>query len=361
MMSPVSNNAPLPHRALRRPRLGWIAAALVLSALPAVSAPVNARSPDPAGMTSYGDMLEEYSTPDWKKPGWLLHRPRKADAATQFAYAQSLEARGKFSAACAEYDALVHEWPSAPEAPRAQYALASLFDRRDKKARAFKEYQYALMMYPNSIPYEETVLRQMALLRAMEGELGTGFLGMGETMDADDIARLYQVVARNAPSAELAPECYFRMGELYSGRHSRRYDMALEPYETVAARYPGNDLAPVASYHAARARVLLSRKYPRDEKRTRAALLSIDTVLAAAVTRLPNADEARAELLEWRKEVYDRLSHTAFQQAEFYDTIRHKPEAAIAAYRRFLELHPDSPDAAKARRRLSELTPAKAP
>lgn len=361
MIFPVSNTAPSPSRAPRRPRLVWIASALALMALPAVSAPVNSRTTDPAGMSSYGDMLEEYATPDWKQPGWLLHRPRKKDAAAQFAYAQGLEARGKVSSACAEYDALVHEWPSAPEAPKAQYALASLLDRRDKKARAFKEYQYALMMYPNSIPYEEAVNRQMALLRAMEGELGTGFLGMGETMDADDIARLYQIVARNAPAGEFAPECYFRMGELYSGRHSRRYDMALEPYETVVAHYSQSELAPVASYHAARARVLLSRKYPRDEKRTRSALLSIDTVLSAAVNRLPNADEARAQLLEWRQEVSNRLSHTVFQQAEFYDTIRHKPEAAIAAYRRFLELHPDSPDAAQARRRLSELTAAKAP
>ncbi len=361
LMSLHTNTAPLRFHASRRLLPVWVAA-LVLGALRAGSVPPgvsNTGTTDPAGMSSYGDLLQEYANPDWKAPSWF-HRPEKDDPASQLAYAQSLEASGRTSSACAEYNALVHKWSSSPEAPKAQYALARLYDRLGKKARAFKEYQYALLMYPNAIPYQEAVDSQMALLRAMEGELGTGFLGMGQTMDADDIARLYQIVAINAPSGEFAPECYFRMGELYSGRHSRRYDLSLEPYETVVVRYPESDLAPLAAFRAARARVLLSRKYPRDEKRTRSALLSIDAVLSSYAPLLPNAEAARAELVGWRKEVADRLSHTEFQKAEFYDTIRHKPESAIVAYRRFLEVHPDSPDAAQARRRLSELT-AKAP
>jgi outer membrane protein assembly factor BamD (BamD/ComL family) len=174
-------------------------------------------------------------------------------------------------------------------------------------------------------------------------------------MDAEDIAKLYGVVARNAPAGEIAPECLFRMGELYAGEHSKRYDLALEPFETITARHPRSVFAPAAAFGAARARVLLSRKYPRDEKRTRAALQSIDAVLAGFAQRLPDPDEAVRTLQAWREEVSGRLSHAVFQQAEFYDTIRRKPEAAISAYRRFLELHPDAPDAEKARRRLAEL------
>lgn len=304
--------------------------------------------------TSYDNLLEEYSAPDWKQTGWF-HYPKKRAPDEQLAYARELEARGRFSKACDEYDDLVRAWGYAPEAPVAQMALARLYEERDRKPDAFREYQYALLMFPNAIAYEDTVRRQMALLRAMEGELGTGFLGFGASMDAEDIAKLYGVVARNAPAGEIAPECLFRMGELYAGEHSKRYDLALEPFETITARHPRSVFAPAAAFGAARARVLLSRKYPRDEKRTRAALQSIDAVLAGFAQRLPDPDEAVRTLQAWREEVSGRLSHAVFQQAEFYDTIRRKPEAAISAYRRFLELHPDAPDAEKARRRLAEL------
>lgn len=310
----------------------------------------------PAGDSVYGDLLQEYASPDWKEPSWT-HSPKKDNPAEQLAYAQELEEQGRLSSACSEYDALVHEWSSSSEAPTAQLSLARLYEKRDKKPRAFKEYQYAILMYPNAIPYEASVRAQMALLRAMEGELGTGFLGMGESMDAEDIARLYEIVSLNAPASDLAPECLFRMGDLYSGKHSKRYDLSLEPYETILSRYPQSTWAPVAAFHAARARVLLARKYPRDEKRLSAALLSLDTVLWSYVSRLPNSAEARTELLAWREEIDGRMSHTDFEKAEFYDTIRRKPEAAAAAYRRFLELHPNAPDAPRARKRLQELEP----
>lgn len=303
---------------------------------------------------AFGDLLLEYTAPEWKQPRWLSG-PRMDDPASQLAYARKLEQSGSLSAAADEYDALVREWHSSPEAPQAQVALARAQEARGRKAKAFREYQYALLAFPGSVPYGELVNAQMALLRDMEGELGTGFLGMGATMDAEDLARLYRAVAVNAPGSPLAPECYFRMGELYSGPHCGHPDKALDPYETVMARYPQSAWAPVAAFQSARARVMLCRKYPRDEKRTRAALLSIDSVLATWVPRMADPDTARAELREWRREVYAQQSHADFEQAEFYDTIRRKPEAAIAAYQRFLQLHPDATESTRARQRLAEL------
>lgn len=329
----------------------------VALAAPAVRAQTMHNAPGRADIGPNTDLLNEYSAPDWKQPGWL-HSPKKDTPDEQLAYAQELEEKGRLSAACDEYDDLVRTWGSSPEAPVAQMALARLYEERDRKPDAFREYQYAVLMFPNSIAYEDTVRRQMALLRAMEGELGTGFLGFGQSMDAEDIAKLYGVVARNAPAGEIAPECFFRMGELYAGKHCKKYDLALEPYETIAAYYPKSAFAPAAAYGAARARVLLSRKYPRDEKRTRVALQSIDAVLTGYAPLLPNREEATQTLHTWREEISERLSHAEFQQAEFYDTIRRKPEAAASAYRRFLELHPDAPDAEKARRRLAELEAA---
>lgn len=339
--------------------LPWTLVALCFSVTLA-SAQMRNTPTDSFGDRKFNDILLEYTEPEWKTPGWFHHAEKKNPKA-QFEHAKGLEEKGKLSSACSAYDALVREWPADGLAPSAQLAVARLFEERDKKEQAFREYQYAVLMYPNAISYEEVVQKQMALLRDMESELGTGFLGMGQTMDADDIARLYRIVSMNAPAGNLASECLFRMGELYAGEHCKKYDLALEPYDSVVSRYPESDWAPMAAFHAARARVLLSRKYPRDGKRSRAALTSVDSALAGSFKRLPNPADAQKELLAWREEVYARVSHEAFQQAEFYDTIRHKPQAAIVAYKRFLELYPAGPDAERARARLEKLEAASAP
>lgn len=309
---------------------------------------------------NHDSLFDSYIEPEWKTPEWL-HSPKKDTATEQLAYAQKREEAGRLSSACSEYDALVRQWPTSPEAPIAQIALARVYVARNQKDKAFREYQYAILMFPNAIAYEHTVQTQMDLLRAMEDELGTGFLGLGETLSADYIARLYQVVAQNSPASDRAPECYFRMGELYASDFAKDYDLALEPYDTVLARYPQSTWAPLAAYRAARARVLISRSVPRDIKRARSALHSISTVLQTHATALAAQPEALESLRAWHAEMSQHLANEEYQQAAFYDTIRHKPESAIVAYRRFLELHPKGPNSDRARARLAELEARPAP
>ena len=332
-------------------------AALLAVAAVAVAAPANMGRPDPDHET-FHSYLEEYASPAWKQPGWWWHA-RKATPAEQYAYGVEQFEAGNLRRAASVFNELVHTWQSSPEAPAAQLALAQTFEERGRKPRAFREYQYAVLMFPNAIPYDETVSRQMALVRDMEGELGTGFLGWGESMDAEGVAELYRIVAANAPASPLAQECFFRMGEVLSGKHCRKYDLALDPYETLAARYPASPYVPAAAYGAARSRVLLARANPRDEKRLRSAADSIAYVLAAHGRTL--GEQTVAELTGWREEIAAAITRTDYERAAFYDTIRRKPEAAAAAYRRFLELHPDAAEAPLVRERLAQLEGAAEP
>lgn len=337
------------------PAAAFSALALLALATAAAAGPVGRAGEPPdrhSSDDSFGSLLDEYASPAWKQPGWWW-RARKDTPAEQLAYANAEFEAGHLRRACSAYNELVHTWQSSPEAPAAQLGLARAYEARGNKTRAFQEYQYAILRFPNAIPYEETVAAQMALARDMEGELGSGFLGWGASVDAEDLAELYRIVAANAPASDLAPECFFRMGEVLSGEHSRRYDLALDPYETLGARYPASPLVPAAAYGAARARVLLARKYPNDDKRAHAAADSIDFTLRGYGRLLPG--EAVADLRAWRAEIASAIARADFGKAAFYDTIRRKPDAAAAAYRRFVELHPDVPEAEAARRRLAEL------
>ena len=337
----------LPAPAL--PRLA--ALALLALAGAATAAPANMGRPDHEN-EPLRSHLEEFSQPDWKQPSWWW-RARKATPAEQLAYGKEQANAGNLRRARSVFEELVHTWPSAPETAEAQLALARVQEARGRKPDAFREFQYAVLMFPNAIPYDKIVAHQMALVRDMEGELGSGFLGWGESMDAEGIAELYRIIAANAPASDLAQECFFRMGEVLSGEHSRKYDLALDPYEILAARYPESPLVPAAAYGVTRSRVLLARKYPRDDKRLHAAADSIASTLATHAARLDEASVA--DLTAWRDEIAAAITHADYERAAFYDTIRRKPEAATAAYRRFLELHPDAAEAPLVRERLAKL------
>ena len=325
--------------------------ALLAFAGAAVAAPPTMGRPDHENepLRSY---LDDYANPAWKEPSWWW-RARKDTPAEQLAYGMEQANAGHLRRARSVFEELVHTWQSSPEAPTAQLALARVQEVRGRKAKAFRELQYAVLMFPNAIPYDEVVAHQMALVRDMEGELGSGLFGWGETMDAEGVAELYRIVAANAPASDLAPECLFRMGEVLSGPASSKYDLALEPYEMLAARYPSSGFVPAAAYGMTRARVLLARKYPRDEKRLVAAANSIASALENHAQRLDA--ESVAELREWRDEIDFAIAHADYERAAFYDTIRRNPQAAAAAYRRFLQLHPGSADAERARERLAKL------
>ena len=332
------------------PKLLAVIATVALAGAVTAAPPTMGR-PDP-DRDPFRSYLDDYFSPPWKQPGWWW-RARKDTPAEQYAYGVAQFEAGNLRRAAHVFEELVHTWQSSPEAPAAQLALAQTQEERGNKPRAFREYQYAVLMFPNAIPYDETVARQMALVRDMEGELGSGFLGWGESLDAEGVAELYRIVAANAPASDLAPECFFRMGEVLSGDHCRKYDLALEPYDILMARYPGSKYVPRAAYGAARSRMLLARKYPRDEKRLRAAADTIAFVLASHARTL--GAETVAELSAWRDEIAAAISRTDYERAAFYDTIRRKPAAAAAAYRRFLELHPEAPEAPLVRARLAQL------
>ena len=96
------------------------------------------------------DSEDELLKPSRKEPRWFgwINGPKKDTAAEQFKYAASLESEESWKGAKKAYDALVREWPTSPEAPKAQKALADICLGKllDSEA-AFVEYRYLLDFY----------------------------------------------------------------------------------------------------------------------------------------------------------------------------------------------------------------------
>lgn len=103
---------------------------LGLQALPA-AARVNPQPAADAALLDRGPY--EVSAPE-RKTASLFLRPARRTPAEQFRLAEELEQKGRHRAARRAYDALVHRWHAAPEAPRAQLGVARLRERQDRKS-----------------------------------------------------------------------------------------------------------------------------------------------------------------------------------------------------------------------------------
>lgn len=270
--------------------------------------------------------------------------------AEQFAWAKACEAEGSVGRARRAYEALVAEWPSSPEAPKAQEALADLeFGQAFDYIQAFAEYKYLLDFYSAQCDYDAVVKRLYVTAQRMR-EVGKRivFIPFANTTD---VRRAFEAVVRRAPGASFAPEALLAIGVL---REEEGYDeKAVAVYESLRNQYPGTPEAAEALGREAQARMKILAEHPYNRPRC------LDTVAFLKLAKVTTTDPALlASLDSWLAQANALLEDEAFAAAKFYDSPTRTRRSARAAYERFLNEYPASAHADAARARLRELEEA---
>ena len=296
------------------------------------------------------DSEDELLKPSRKEPRWFswINGPKKGTAAEQFEYAVSLEREGSWKGAKKAYDALVREWPTSPEAVKAQKAVADiclgkLLDTED----AFAEYRYLLDFYSAQCNYDEIVelLYQTAELMREEGKTIL-FFRFDNTVD---VRRAYEAVVLRAPGAKFAPQAMLTVALLREDEDKQ--DTAATVYENLRSMYPNSPEAVVALYREAKARMVVLRRCEYNRERVR------DTIgfLTFAIESGKLTQEEAEEVAQLRVEARALLEEEAYNAAKFYDSRTRTRRSALSAYQRFLDEYPTSDRAPEVRRRLFEL------
>jgi TolA-binding protein len=281
--------------------------------------------------------------PARKTAGFWHRRPAATAAAAQLARAAAAERAGELRSATGAYDALVRQWPESAEAAAAQLGVARLLERRRKYARAFDEYLYLLHYYADRLPVEGALQRMFAIANHYRGK------------GSDGRARvMFEQVARLAPQWSRTPAAWLQVGLLQ--QEAGDTIEAAATFERLVGDYPGSAEAGEAATQAAFCRVRLARRYANDEAIGARALAA----LSAALRDHPD-HPAHARLQQEFDDLLTRRMEQQFATSAFYDSPRHPPSAAIAAYTEFLRRFPDAPQAAQARGRLAALTAAAPP
>jgi outer membrane protein assembly factor BamD (BamD/ComL family) len=255
-------------------------------------------------------------------------------------------ADGSWSKARRQLDALVRQWPTSQEAPKAQQTIAEIYlDNLHDVEDAFAAYRYLLDFYSLSCDYGKIAdkLYQVANLMKSEGK-EVMFIRFANTVD---VRRAFEACVLRAPGASWVPEAMLTIGALREDEG--KYGEAAKVYENLRNIHPGSDQAKSAWLREAEVRMILLREHAYNRSRCR------DTIdfLKLAITGCRPPDVVKMQ--EFLAEAQNLVAEEEWRATKFYDSPTRTRRSAVSAYEKFLAEHPDSAHAGEARARLAEL------
>ena len=287
-------------------------------------------------------------SPERKSPRWFafIFGPNREDAKSQLAYCVELIRAGDFSKARRQLDALVREWPTSPEAPKAQQALAELcLTRLGETEEAFAEYRYLLDFYSLQADYDRIADKLYRIAWQMKAEGKEVMFVHFENVV--DVRRAFEACVLHAPGAKWVPEAMLTIGALREKEGA--YEKAVQVYENLRNIYPDADEAKAALLHEAKARMVLLDDHAYNRSR------ALDTQGFLQLARESCRAEDREAIGEMLSRVETLLADEAYRSAQFYDSKTRTKRSAISAYEKFLAQYPEGEHADEARARLAEL------
>lgn len=294
------------------------------------------------------DVEEDNVKPERKGPRWFafIFGPNRGTAADQYAYCQELVQNGDWSKACSQLDALVREWPTAPEAWKAQQQMAELrLTKLDDAEEAFKDYRYLLDFYSLQCDFKAVAdkLYQIAGILKLEGK-EIMFVRFANTVD---VRRAYEMCILRAPGAAWVPDAMLIVAGLREDEG--KYEEAVKVYENLRNLYPESEEARIAVLREAGARSVILKGRAYNRARTQDVIDFMH--MALRICRPEDGAAIQAYLDEAQRLIEDE----AYRGAKFYDSSTRTKRSAVRAYERFLADYPQSEHADDVRARLDEL------
>ena len=294
------------------------------------------------------DSEDDNVKPERKEPRWFsfITGPKCESAAEQFAYCQELVKDESWSKACRQLDALVREWPTAPEAWKAQQQMAEIrLTKLGDTEDAFADYRYLLDFYSLQCDYAAIAdkLYEVAGVMKLEGK-EIMFVRFANTVD---VRRAYEMCVLRAPGAAWVPDAMLTIAALREDEG--KYTEAIKVYENLRNLHPESEQAKTAVVREAAVRmdVLDDHGYNRARAQD-----TIDFMKMALQSCRPEDVAAIRAHLET---ALGLMEDEAYRGACFYDSATRTKRSAVNAYEQFLRDYPQSVHAEEIKARIEEL------
>ena len=276
---------------------------------------------------------------------------QRSRAKDQLDVAQQAFDRKDYRLALRAAHRLIFMWPQSDYAPDAEYLIGRCLEATGKDEAAFNAYQAIIQKYPHSHFYEDILQRQYAIAgRFLNGEWFRIWNLIPLYPSMSQTAELYQKIVKNGPFSDIAPQAQLRIGE--AREKQKNYEDAVKAYETAADRY--NNQPVIAADAMFRTGVSYQKQaetaeYDQSTAGKAIAAFTDFMTLFPDDKRVPQAQQAIAAL---------KLEQVRgnFMIAQFYEKSK-KWDGAVVYYNQVLQLDPNSPYAAPARKRIEALKP----
>jgi outer membrane protein assembly factor BamD len=244
---------------------------------------------------------------------------------------------------------VVRLWPLSDYAPHAEYLVGRCLEDDGKDEAAFNAYQTILQKYPKSGEYEDVLWRQYEIAnRFLGGEWFKLWNYVPFFPSMDRTAEMFGKIVKSGPYSDVAPHAQLRIGA--AREKQKDFPDAVKAYETAADRY--NDQPDIASDALFREGISYQKEAGTAEydQGTAAQAIAAYTDFITIYPDDKRVPEAQKAITALKAEQV----RGNFEIAQFYEKSK-KWTGAVVYYNEVLQLDPNSPYAAPARRHIEAL------
>lgn len=268
-------------------------------------------------------------------------------AAQLFEKAQEAERRGNLKSAIKAYRTIVKKFPRDTLASGSCFRMGQLQEQTNQYILAAQSYAVVADRYQKSTHFDEAIDGLFRIGEIYLKGQKQKFLGLKIKSGMSQAVLIFNTIIRTAPYGKLTARAQFNLGRAYEKQGSN--ELAIAAYQAVVEKFPNDPIAVDAQYQIGYIWSQASSAGTYDPATATHAKVGFEDFLA----RYPNSEKA-AQARENLKRMERKQTSTAYDIAKFYDKQKYYRAAAIY-YNEVIRQQPSSPEAERAKKRVSEL------
>lgn len=284
-----------------------------------------------------GGLVEDFTTEDGRNALDLMNKARAA------------EEKGDEGDAIDLYQKVSKRYPSSVFAPEAFFRMGNLYYQRKSYFKAFEAYQQVVSRYPNTPNFNEVVGRQYRIASDLaDGARNHIFGVIPGFKNRDRAVQYFEQTIANAPFSDYAPLSLMNVAK--SHQRLGNTEEAIDALDRMINFYPRSVLAPDAYLKLAQTHSTLVDGPYYDQASTNEAITYYEDFMI-----LFPGDPGVASAEKGLSEMKSVLAESKMILADYYYRHRKNYRAARVFYNEAITVFPDSPIAARARERLTDV------
>lgn len=263
--------------------------------------------------------------------------------------ARSSEEKGSLGSAIRNYNKVYKKYPNSIYASEALYRAGKLYHARKQYPKAFISFQQILSRYPNTPRFNEIIGEEYRIASALLDGARPYYWGLIPGMrNREKGIEIFEYILASAPYSDYAPLALMNVARGH--QKLRDTEEAIDSLDRMINTYPQSLLAPDAYLQLAKAHASLVDGPNYDQTSTKDAA----TYFEDFIILFPN-DPGVSTAAKGMSDMKTTLAESKIRMGDFYFYKRSNWVAAKVFYNEAITDYPDSPIAAKAKKRLAEV------